>query len=139
MTKGNLIAVCIGMILGTIVACIPWGMLTPAPKANDPVDFYREMVDEMEPLRVIDSEDLTMEMLQNRKGTIIIEKVIGVANDNEGNGKILNAKNPDYFYISYKSVPNVKKGNVILTYFVYNPDNNIEDDIMERFDFIIDK
>lgn len=139
MNKGNVIAVCIGIILGTLVSFVPWDGLVQAPKANSSIDFYREMVDEMEPIRVIDSEDLTMEMLQNRKGTVIIEKVIGVVNDKDGNGKVLNAKNPDYFYISYKSVPKADVGDVILTYFMYNPDNNIEDDIMERFDFIIDK
>ncbi len=139
MNKGNAIAICIGVILGTIISFVPWGDIVHPSKANDPVNFYREMVEDMEPIRIIDSADLTMEMLQNRKGTIIIEKTIGVVNDKEGNGKVLNCANPDYDYIGYRSVPNADIGDVILTYFVYNPDNNIEDDIMERFDFIIDK
>lgn len=108
-------------------------------KAADPADYYRELVDEMEIIQIYDSEDLTFEMLQNRKGKIIIEKCIGIVTDDKGNGKLLNCKNPEYNYISYKCVPKANFGDVILTYFVYNPDNNIEDDIMERFDFIIDK
>lgn len=124
------IAVAIGILIGGIVAYIPFEL----PKVNT-LECYEEMY----PIRIYDSDDLTMEMLQNRKGTIIIEKCIGVVNDKEGNGKLLNCSNPEYFYISYKSVPKATTGDVILTYFVYNPDNNIEDDIMERFDFIIDK
>ena len=138
MKKGNVIAAAIGILVGTLFSIIPWTELTETPKAAT-LEFYEEIVEDMQPLRIIDSADLTMEMLQNRKGTIIIEKTIGIVNDKDGNGKVLNCENPEYFYISYKSVPKADVGDVILTYFVYNPDNNIEDDIMERFDFIIDK
>ena len=138
MKKETAIAVAIGILAGSILSNIPWGKLIETPKPTT-LEFYEEIVEEMEPIRIIDSDDLTMEMLQNRKGTIIIEKCIGIVNDKEGNGKLLNCSNPEYFYISYKSVPKVDVGDVILTYFVYNPDNNIEDDITERFDFIIDK
>ena len=103
------------------------------------VEFYEELVEDMETIQIIDSNNLTPEMIQRRKGSIIIEKCIGKVTDTEGNGRLLNCTNPDYYYISYKSVENANIGDVILTYFVYNPDNNVEDDILYRFDVIIDK
>lgn len=132
MKKGTAIAILIGITVGIILGTQPG-------KAADPVDKYRELVDEMETIKIYDSADLTMEMLQNRNGNIIIEKCIGVVTDEDKNGKLLNCANPEYYYISYKSVENANVGDVILTYFVYNPDNNIEDDILYRFDSIIDK
>ena len=132
MKKGTAIAILIGITVGIILGTQPG-------KAADPVDKYRKLVDEMETIKIYDSADLTMEMLQNRNGNIIIEKCIGVVTDEDKNGKLLNCANPEYYYISYKSVENANVGDVILTYFVYNPDNNIEDDILYRFDSIIDK
>ena len=101
-------------------------------------DRYAELLSETNMIEIIDSSDLTIEMLRNRNGKIIIEKCIGVVTDNNGNGKLMNG-DPEYNYISYKGVENIDFGDVILTYFVYNPDNNVEDDILHRFDFIIDK
>jgi len=31
------------------------------------------------------------------------------------------------------------EGDTILTYFIYNPDTNYMDDILERFDYVIDR
>ena len=129
-------------VLAVLIAItiISFAMLTGVTsKAADPVDYYRELVDEMEIIQIYDSADLTMEMLQNRNGKIIIEKCIGIVTDDKGNGKLLNCRNPEYYYISYKEVPNANFGDVIVTYFVYDPSTNIEDDIMERYDIIIDK
>lgn len=131
--KKKIICITAALILALATTC---GAST---KGNDPVKYYRELVDEMELIQIYDSADLTMEMLQHRNGKIIIEKCIGIVTDDNGNGKLLNCRNPEYYYISYKSVKNANFGDVIVTYFVYNPDNNIEDDIIERFDFIIDK
>lgn len=89
-------------------------------------------------VRVIESDDLTFDMLCNRNGDIIIEKVMGTVVDDEGNGKVLNCRNPEYDYISYKCVENANVGDTILTYFVYNPYTDFEDDIILRFDYIID-
>ncbi len=89
-------------------------------------------------VQVIDSEDLSMDILYNRDGKIIIEKCIGKCVDEKGNGKIINCRDKDYDYISYRYVDGVKSGDTIITYFIYNPENNAEDDIIERFDYIVD-
>lgn len=128
----RIVGITAGLILALATTCIP------SEATTDPVERYRELTDKMEIVQVYDSADLTFEMLQNRKGKIIIEKCIGMVTDDKGNGRLLNCKNPDYNYISYKSVENANIGDVIATYFVYNPDTNIEDDIIERFDLIID-
>lgn len=44
-----------------------------------------------------------------------------------------------YNYISYKGVKGIRKGDVVLTICIYNPGTNYEDDIVERFDYIIDR
>lgn len=103
------------------------------------IDRYDKLLGETDMIEIVDSSELTMEMLQNRNGKIIIEKCIGIVTDDDGNGKVMNANNPDYDYIGYKGVENIDFGDVILTYFIYNPDTNYVDDILYRFDFIIDK
>lgn len=84
--------------------------------------------------QIIDSAYLTFDRLNNRKGTIIVEKCIGIITDFDKNGQLLNGTD-EFEYISYKNVRNANINNVYLTYFVYNPFNNIEDDIMFRLDF----
>lgn len=105
---------------------------------DDPVDFYRELSEEMAVIQFYDSADLTLEDLQNRNGTIIIEKCIGVVETPEKDGRVINYVDPDHYYISYRGVEDCNVGDVILTYFIYNPDTNYEDDILYRFDYIID-
>lgn len=102
------------------------------------LDYYRELTDEIGTIEIIDSSDLNLKKLENRKGKIIIEKCIGVVNSSNGDGKILNCVDSDC-YISYKDVENYQKGDTILTYFIYNPDTNYTDDILQRFDYIIDR
>lgn len=135
MKKGiaMFLSIAIGFAFGNLI----YHTILAAPEKGS-LEFYDELVEDMEIIQIIDSDKLTMEMLQNRNGKIIIEKVIGQVTDSKGNGRVLNCTSPEYDYISYKSVENANIGDVILTYFVYNPDNNIEDDIMERFDLIID-
>lgn len=102
------------------------------------LEFYQQLVEDLEIIEVYDSSELTLEMLQNRNGKIIIEKCIGMVTSSEGDGKVLNYTNPDYYYINYSDVENIREGTIVLTYFIYNPDTNYEDDILERFDYIID-
>lgn len=60
---------------------------------------------------------------------------MGVVDDDEGNGHVL----ADGSYIAYKSMKgDVAKGNVVCTYFVYNPDTNAVDDVLMRFDYVIE-
>ncbi len=100
--------------------------------------FYEMLSDDLGIIEVYDSSELTLEDLQNRNGKIIIEKIIGVVETSKGDGKVLNCTDPDCYYINYSSVENISIGDVILTYCIYNPDTNYEDDILKRFDYIID-
>lgn len=89
-------------------------------------------------MQIVDSSELSGDMLRNRNGNIIIEKSIGIVTSAEGDGEVLNCRNSEYNYISYKSVSKANVGDKILTYLVYNPENNYVDDILYRFDFIIE-
>ena len=84
--------------------------------------------------QIIDSAKLTLEALEHRNGKILIEKCVGIVTDSDKNGKVLNADS-EYNYISYKYAHNVRENDIVVTYFVYNPFNNTEDDILFRFDF----
>lgn len=85
-----------------------------------------------------DCSELTAEILESRKGKFIIERCIGIVTDDVGSGRLLNYENPEFYYISYRtSVKDAKKGHIILSYMVYNPENNYIDDIMKRYDFVI--
>lgn len=88
-----------------------------------------------------DASELTAEVLENRMGTVIIERCIGfVTNGQTGDGELLNPANKDFNYISYRSVDQPYcDGTVILSYMVYNPGNNYIDDIMERYDFVVSR
>lgn len=103
------------------------------------LDFYRNLSDEIGAIEIIDSADLSLEDLKNRKGKIIIEKCIGVVENSDGDGKVLNCYDSNYDYISYRSVEDFQVGDTILTYLIYNPDTSYTDDILERFDYVIDR
>ena len=88
--------------------------------------------------KVIDCNDLTEEMLTTRtdNNVMYIERIIGKVTDNKKNGKVLNPPDDGGYYISYASVKGARKGDVIVTYCVYNPYTNWDDDVIERWDFI---
>ena len=67
---------------------------------------------------------------------VVIEKVIGVCLDAEGNGQILNTRNSEFNYIHYGN--DIQPGDVVMTLLTYNPDTNYDDDIISREDFVID-
>lgn len=89
-------------------------------------------------VQVIDCNDLTLEMLTTRKekNIMYIERIFGRVIDNNGNGKILNPPEDGGYYISYDRVEDARKGDLIVTYCVYNPYSNYDDDVIERWDFI---
>lgn len=111
---------------------------TRAVKEVSEMDLYEQMADELNAIQVVDSKDLTAEMLETRHedGTIIIEKVIGRVLNSELDGIVLN--DLEHCYISYRDVKGAQKGNIILTYLIYNPDSVYTDDVLARFDYIID-
>lgn len=93
---------------------------------------------------IYDTDELTAEILENRtqQDSIIIERVIGMVTNREqdGDGIVLNTTDAEHNYISYRSVDfETCEGTIILTYFVYNPGTDYVDDIMERYDFVLDR
>lgn len=94
-----------------------------------------------ENIKVYDASELTAEELESRKGTTVVERCIGIVTDKQsGDGTILNLPEDCGYYISYRDIylP-ISDGTVMLSYMVYNPDNNYIDDIMERYDFILSR
>ena len=102
------------------------------------VEFYDNMVEDIDIVQIYDASDMTLEILQNRDGKIIIEKVIGKVTTDNLDGEVMNVGKNMHNYISYRCVEGAKNGDVVLTYFVYNPFTNAEDDVIIRTDFIID-
>lgn len=90
-------------------------------------------------LDVIDTSKLTYKVITHRKGTVIIERAIGKVINNSKDGRVLNqGGNTEYDYISYRGV-DCKKGDIIVTYLLYNPENNYCDDIVARWDYVLKK
>ena len=82
----------------------------------------------------ITSERLTARKLETRKGKIIyIEVCRGYVMNKNYDGIQANG-----YYISYRRIDDrLKKGNCIMSYFIYNPLNNYIDDIMYRTDRVL--
>lgn len=101
--------------------------------------FYKKLVrrEKIGVVREYWTPDLTPEILENRGNDIIVEKCIGKCVSRKGDGEIMGLSDP-YNYISYRSVKGAQKGDVILTVFIYRPGNRYTDDIVDRFDYIID-
>lgn len=81
---------------------------------------------------IYNSNEITRELL-DAEDKIVIERCIGEVLNEKGDGKILNAADEDYDYISYRGITE-NRGTTVLTYFIYNSEN---DDIVERYDFIL--
>jgi hypothetical protein len=108
-------------------------MAKPFAKEMDYYDYSTSL----DLIEIIDSPDLTMEELAARNGKLVIEQVVGkVTNAETGEGYIIGY--PE-FYISYARVDGIKNGDIVCSYMIYNPDNNYEDDIIMRFDYIIER
>lgn len=113
---------------------------------NSQTEFYDSMIEDVSTMEIYDTAELTPEIMANRNGKIIVEKIVGKVTNNELDGKILNcnAEEGGYTnkdggnYISYKRVDGAKKGDKVLTYYIYNPFTNEQDDVLTRLDFIID-
>jgi hypothetical protein len=92
---------------------------------------------------VYDASELSTDILESRNGKTIIERCVGfVTDDTDGNehGVVLNAFDPDFNYIGYRECAEVlclNEGTVVVSYMIYNPDNNFIDDITERYDYVV--
>lgn len=120
------------LILSSVILLISLALMIKTSAREMDYYYYADSLDLIE---ITDAKDLTLEELENRNGKLIIEQVVGIVDDENGNGHGVD----DNGYISYKSVDGATKGNVICTYFFYNPDTNYADDIIMRYDYIIDK
>ena len=129
MKKTTILAMIITMIISTFTG------------AGGTASFYKKMIkrEKIGKIKEYWNEDLTYEMLRDRGDDIIVEKILGTVVNKRKDGKIMNPADPDYDYISYKSVKGAKKGDTILTVCIYQPGNSYEDDVVCRFDYIIDR
>lgn len=101
---------------------------------------YRKMVKKQHigQIKEVWCSDTSYKAIENRGESIMVEKIIGTVLNNKKDGMIMNV-NSKYNYISYRSVPGAKKGDTILTVCIYQPGNNYLDDVVARFDYIIDR
>lgn len=75
--------------------------------------------------------DRMTEILENRKGKIIMEVIEATVLDDDGN-----ACDDFGFYVKYDS-GKYEKGDRVQTAFIYNPETNYLDDILYRVDTLI--
>ena len=124
----------ITVILSLIIA------ITASAAGIRSINWYKKYIKrhKIAKIREYWNEDISYEMLANRGDDIIIEKILGTVVNKKKDGRVLNPVDPDYDYISYKSVKGAKKGDVVLTVCIYQPNNSYEDDVVARFDYIID-
>lgn len=105
---------------------------------NSQIAFYDNMIEDINTIEIYDNSQMTEQILTNRNGKIIVEKIVGEVTNYKLDGKILNCKADNGNYINYERVDGAKEGDKILTYYIYNPFTNEQDDVLTRMDFIID-
>lgn len=110
-------------------------------KAASGLSQYRQEARKIEKrygLKVVDTSKLTYRKITHRKGRVIVERCIGKVTNSKRDGRILNScKSLGWGdYISYRGVK-CRKGNIVITYYIWNPENNIEDDTIARWDYVI--
>lgn len=90
-------------------------------------------------VEIWETDDLTLEDIVTRqdRDALVIERLVGTVLNENGDGRVLNTSDPYYNYISYRGIPGARPGDIIVTYCFYNPENDVEDDIIERYDTII--
>lgn len=139
----KILRVTISLVLVAAIILSTGIKVEAAKRAKPKLTKYRkqaERIEEKNHLNVIDTSDLTYKMITRRKGKILVERVIGKVKNNKGDGQVLNnGDNTEYNYICYKNHIDCKKGDIIVTYVLYNPENNIEDDIIARWDYKLKK
>ena len=98
--------------------------------------FYCTKTSKKPKVVFVNTEDLTPDMIEHRKGKAIIyvESDLGVVLNKNGDGQDRSG-----FYVCYKRVRGIRFGTMIKSYFVYDPNNNYIDGIEGRCDYIIRK
>lgn len=102
------------------------------------IKFYDSMIENVNAIELYNTSDMTEEILTNRNGKIIVEKIVGEVTNYRLDGEILNASTGNGNYINYQRVDGAKEGDTIVTYYIYNPFSNEIDDVLTRLDYIID-
>lgn len=145
-----LICLMVGIFVGLSISQVKTNNIIQANNHTDyynsQVEFYDNMIEDANTMEIYNTNELTPQIMANRNGTIIVEKIVGKVTNDKLDGEILNcnAEEGGYTnkdggnYINYQRVNGAKKGDKILTYFIYNPFTNEQDDVMTRLDFIID-
>ena len=127
------------LIIALIIIATP----TETVNAKSKIAKYRDKAKRIEinnGFHATDSADCVDEYW-NHKNRVFVERIIGKVKDNNGNGKVLNLpKDTDktFDYISYANVK-ANKGDIVVTYLLYNPESNGDDDIIARWDYVIVK
>jgi len=118
--------------------------LTEHQKMQIAYDLPDEVVQQAESysttsIEIWETDDLTLEDIVTRqdRDALVIERLVGTVINENGDGKVLNTTDPYYNYISYRSVPGARPGDIVVTYCIYDPETDVEDDIIERYDTII--
>lgn len=129
------LAVIVSTMMNLNAQAEPNAKAEPIDAVPAAVDYYT-LADQLNNAEIIDARDLTWEEIENRNGKLIIERVVGVVdNAQTGAGHVINV---DDYYICYASVGGISDGDIVCTYFIYNPRTNYTDDIIARYDYIID-
>ena len=85
----------------------------------------------------LEPREVTEELLTSRTpDTLIVEKMVGIVTNASGDGTIINARDPEYSYISYRGL-GFDPLDIVLTLDTYNPDTQYTDDVIVRQDFRI--
>lgn len=93
-------------------------------------------------VRVLDGKDMAsrkVDRILNGNGDLVIEISYGVVLNAKGDGRLINTSSKRYNYISYRKVKGVRKGDVVMSVFIYSPDRKGADDIADRYDWIVDR
>ena len=113
---------------------------------NSQTELYDSMIENVSKMEIYETSELTPQIMADRNGKIIVEKIVGKVINHKLDGEILNCSidNGGYTnkdggnYINYERVDGAKEGDKILTYYIYSPFSNEQDDVLTRLDFIID-
>ena len=138
-----------GIIIGSSLSNVQTDKVIQAENKaeyyNSQTEFYDNMIENVSIMEIYDTSEITPEIMANRNGKIIVEKIIGKVTSHKLDGQILNCDvdNGGYTnkdggnYISYERVDGAKEGDKIVTYYIYSPFTNEQDDVMARLDFIL--
>ena len=147
---GIIVAIIASMILGTCGTTVAGITITnePAVECNEELAeieaWFSQVVYEdfgIEPdfLNFYWTDDLNYETLttRNERGEIIVERIVGRVLDDDMNGVVLTTEDEYFNYISYRNVNlDLEAGDYVVTYLLYDTDNNYED-CFNRYDYPI--